>query len=87
VQIFSTTQGVLTQQWSLKQEGNNVSGTAKNKNGDLPFDAKMDGASLLGTITDGNNKYEVHGTVVKNDFDGTIKMGKNEWRMTAKRSQ
>jgi hypothetical protein len=87
VQIFSTTQGVLTQQWSLKQDGNNVSGTAKSKSGDLPFDAKMDGASLLGTITDGNNKYEVHGTVVKNDFDGTIKMGKNEWRMTAKRSQ
>lgn len=87
VQIFSTTEGVLIQQWSVKQDASHVTGTVKSKNGDLPLDGTMDGASLHGMIIDGDNKYEVHGTLVKNDFDGTIKMGKNEWRLSAKRSQ
>jgi hypothetical protein len=87
VQVFSTTEGVLNEQWSIKQEADKVTGTVKNKKGELPLEARMDGSSLIGTITDGDKKYEVHGTVVKNDFDGTIKMGKNEFRLSAKRSQ
>jgi len=87
VQIFSTTEGVLNQQWSIKQDASHVTGTVKTKNGESPLDGTMDGASLHGMIIDGDNKYEVHGTLVKNDFDGTIKMGKNEWRLSAKRSQ
>jgi hypothetical protein len=87
VQVFSTTEGVLNEQWLIKQEADKVTGTVKGKKGELPLEARRDGSSLIGTITDGDKKYEVHGTVVKNDFDGTIKMGKNEFRLSAKRSQ
>ena len=87
VTIHSTVDGILSQQWTLKQEGSNVAGTVKGKNGDLPFQGALDGAIFLGTITDGDQKYEVRGTAVGNDFDGTIRMGKHEFRLAAKRSQ
>jgi hypothetical protein len=87
VQIFSTTQGVMEEQWSIKQDANKVTGTAKTKTADLPLEATMDGVNLVGTITNGDNKYEIHGTVVADAFDGTIKMGRNEWRLAASRSQ
>ncbi len=87
VTIHSTVDGILSQQWSLKQDGDKVTGTAKSKNGDLPFEGSLDGAIFLGTITDGNQKYEVRGTAVANDFDGTIRMGKHEFRLAARRSK
>jgi hypothetical protein len=87
VTIHSTIDGVLSQQWTLKQDGANITGTVKSKSGDLPLEGSLDGAILLGTITDGDQKYEVRGTAVANDFDGTIRMGKHEFRLAAKRSQ
>src|SRR5256885_759127 len=38
VKIHSTTEGILEQRWSIKQEGNKITGTAKAKNGDLPLE-------------------------------------------------
>jgi hypothetical protein len=87
VTIHSTIDGILSQQWTLKQDGSKVAGTVKAKNGDLPFQGSLDGAIFLGAITDGDQKYEVRGTAVANDFDGTIRMGKHEFRLAAKRSQ
>jgi hypothetical protein len=45
----------------------------------------LSGAILLGAITDGDKKYVNRGTAVENDFDGTIRMGKNEFLLSAKR--
>jgi hypothetical protein len=62
-------------------------GTVKTKNGDLPLEGSLSGDILLATIKDQDKKYEVRGTAVGNDFDGTIRMGKNEFRLDAKRAQ
>jgi hypothetical protein len=86
VTIHSTIEGILTEQWMVEQDGAKIMGTAKTKNGDLPFEGTLSGDILLATIKDGDKKYEVRGTAVGNDFDGTIRMGKNEFRLNAKHS-
>lgn len=87
VQIYSTIEGVVHQRWALKQDGNKVSGTVSGKNGELPFEGTLEGAYLHATVTDGEKKYDVRGTVVAKDFDGTIKMNRNEFRLAAKETQ
>ena len=87
VTIRSTIEGVLTEQWSLTQDGARITGTVKNKKGDLPLEGSLSGAIFLGSITDGDKKYVVRGTAVGGDFDGTIRMGKNEFLLSAKRSK
>lgn len=87
VTIHSTIEGLLTEQWTVKQDGAKITGTVKSKSGDVTLDGTLTGDVLLATITDGNKKYEVRGTAVANDFDGTIRMGKNEFLLGAKRSQ
>jgi hypothetical protein len=87
VTIHSTIDGILTEQWSVTQEGSKIGGTVKTKNGGGTLDGSLSGAIFLGAVMDGENKYVVRGTVVDNDFDGTIRMGKNEFLLSAKRSK
>jgi hypothetical protein len=85
VTIHSTIEGILTEQWTVKQDGDKITGAVKSKNGDSTLQGTLSGAILLGAITDGDKKYVVRGTAVDNDFDGTIRMGKNEFLLSAKR--
>jgi hypothetical protein len=87
VTIHSAIEGILSEQWSLAQDGSNVTGGVKTKNGDAKLDGSLNGAIFLGTITDGDKKYVIRGTAVNNDFDGTIRMGKNEFLLSARRSK
>lgn len=87
ITIHSTIDGILSQQWSVQQDGAKITGTAKLKSGDAPLEGTLEGAVFRGMITDGNTKYEVKGTVVNNDIDGSIRMGKNEFLLAAKRIQ
>jgi hypothetical protein len=87
VTIHSTIEGILKEQWTVEQDGVKIMGTVKTKNGDLPLEGSLSGDILLATIKDQDKKYEVRGTAVGNDFDGTIRMGKNEFRLDAKRAQ
>ncbi len=87
VTIHSTIEGILTEQWTVKQDGDKITGAVKSKNGDSTLQGTLSGAILLGAITDGDKKYVVRGTAVDNDFDGTIRMGKNEFLLSAKRSK
>jgi hypothetical protein len=87
VTIHSTIEGILTEQWTVQQDGDKITGTVKSKNGDLTLEGSLSGAILLGAITDGDKKFVVRGTAVDNDFDGTIRMGKNEFLLSAKRSK
>jgi hypothetical protein len=84
VQIFSTIDGVINQRWSIKQDGNKITGTVAAKNGTLPIEGSFEAAYLHATITDGDKKYDVRGTLVKKDFDGSIKIDRNEFRLSAK---
>ena len=87
VQIFSTVAGVLKEQWNLKQEGGKISGSVKNDRGELPLTGTLTGGYLRATVADGDKSYTVRSTVLGNDMDGTIKMGRNEFRLSAKRTQ
>jgi len=87
VTIHSTIEGILTEQWTVTQDGAKITGTVKTKNGDATLEGSLSGAIFLGAVTDGDKKYVVRGTAVDNDFDGTIRMGKNEFLLSAKRSK
>jgi len=87
VTIHSTIEGILTEQWTVTQDGAKITGTVKTKNGDAALEGSLNGAIFLGAVTDGDKKYTVRGTAVDNDFDGTIRMGKNEFLLSAKRSK
>ncbi len=84
VQIFSTIEGVMNQRWSINQDGNKITGTVAAQNGTLPIEGSFEAAFLHATITDGDKKYDVRGTLVNKDFDGSIKMNRNEFRLSAK---
>jgi hypothetical protein len=87
VTIHSTIEGILTEQWTVTQDDGKITGAVKSKNGDATLEGSLSGAIFLGSVTDGEKKYTVRGTVVDNDFDGTIRMGKNEFLLSAKRSK
>jgi len=87
VTIHSTIEGLLSEQWTVKQDGDKITGAVKSKNGDSTLEGTLSGAILLGAITDGDKRYVIRGTTVDNDFDGTIRMGKNEFLLSAKRSK
>jgi hypothetical protein len=87
VTIHSTIEGILTEQWTISQDGAKVTGAVKIKNGEATLEGSLSGAIFLGAITNGDNKQTVRGTAVDNDFDGTIRMGKNEFLLSAKRSK
>jgi len=52
----------LTEQWTVKQDGDKITGAVKSKNGDSTLQGTLSGAILLGAITDGDKKYVVRGT-------------------------
>jgi hypothetical protein len=87
VTIHSTIEGLLTERWTVTQDGAKITGTVKTKNGDAKIEGSLSGAVFLGSVTDGDNKYTVRGTAVGDDFDGTMRMGKNEFLMSARRSK
>ena len=87
VQVYSTIEGVVSQQWLLKQDGAKISGIVKSKNGELPLEGTLAGAFLRATVTDGEKKYDLRATVVAKDIDGTIKMNRNEFRFAAKQAR
>jgi len=87
VQIYSTIEGVMTQRWAIKQDGNKIAGTVTSKNGELPLEGTLDGAYLHATVTDGQKKYDVRATVVAKEIDGSIKINRNEFRLAAKETK
>jgi hypothetical protein len=87
VQIYSTIEGAMNQRWTIRQDGNKVTGTVASNSGDLPLEGMLDGAYLQATVRDGQKKYEVRATVVAKEFDGSIKINRNEFRLAAKESK
>jgi hypothetical protein len=89
VTVHSTVDGILSEQWNLQQAGGKVTGTIQSKTGELPLEGTVTGAVLNATVTDGNMRYQVIGTLSDDDkgMDGTIHMGKHEYLLSAKRTQ
>jgi hypothetical protein len=89
VTVHSTVDGLLNEQWTLQQSGAKVTGTIKNKTGELPVEGTIAGAVLNATVTDGAMKYQVISTIADDNkgMDGTIHMGKHEYLIAGKRAQ
>jgi hypothetical protein len=87
VQIYSTIEGMMNQQWVMKQEGSKVTGTVTSKSGEMPLEGTLHGAYLEATVTDGQKRYDVRATVVAKDIDGSIKINRNEFRLAGKQAK
>ena len=89
VAVRNTVEGLQNEQWTFKQTGAKVTGTIKNNRGELPFEGTITGTILNAVVTDGAMKYQVIGTISEggNVIDGTVRMGKHEYLLSAKRSK
>jgi len=83
----SAADGNLSQQWVIKQNGADFSGTVKSNGGELPMTGKLNGPILRATITDGDMRYIVNASVSStgDTMDGTIRMGTHEYILSVKR--
>ena len=84
----SKADGNLEQQWTIKQDGSNMSGMVKSGGNDLTMSVKLTGLIFRGTITDGDMHYVANASVSSagDTMDGTIRMGTHEYLLSAKRS-
>jgi hypothetical protein len=84
----SKADGNLEQQWTIKQDGANMSGIVKSGGSDLSMAVKLTGLIFRGTITEGDMHYVVNASVSADGttMDGTIRMGTHEYLLSAKRS-
>jgi len=83
-----TPNGTVTQQWTLRQTGNNVSGTVKTPKGDLPVKGEMvSGVFLRVSFKEGDVEHLIRATAEKDAMDGSVTIGRSEYLWAAKRSQ
>jgi hypothetical protein len=80
-------QGVRTEQWVVRQDGEKLTGTVKTVKGELPLAGTLNGTTLRVEVTNGDMQFEIHASVVGDSMDGTIRMGKNEYLWRAKRAK
>lgn len=81
----------ITQTFTFKTEGNNLTGTVTGRRGDTPIsDGKVDGNKITFTVTrqtqNGEMKAAYSGTVEGDTITGKIQMGENSRDWTAKRA-
>ena len=80
--------GNVTQQWTLRQTGNNVSGTVKSPKGDLAIKGEMvSGVFLRASFKEGDVEHLIRATADKDAMDGSVTIGRSEYLWSAKRSQ
>src|SRR5205807_1898076 len=80
--------GNVTQQWTLRQTGNNVNGTVKTPKGDVAIKGEVvSGVFLRVSFKDGDVEHLVRATADKESMDGSVTIGRAEYLWSAKRSQ
>lgn len=80
--------GNVTEKWIVRQVGNNVTGTVKSPQGDLPVKGEMvSGVFLRASFKDGEVEHLIRATAEKDSMDGSITIGRSEYLWSAKRSQ
>ena len=77
----------ITEQWSIQQSGEMVTGTIKSEQGELPFMGTIDDAGFMRVdFKAGEIVYKVRATLDNDSMDGSITIGKKEYIWTAKKS-
>lgn len=64
-----------TEQWTIKQDGDKISGTVKDDKGEHPLTGTIEGAVLRATITNSSSKDEIHIYVNGDTGDGSKQVG------------
>ncbi len=83
-----TPNGTVTQQWTLRQTGNNVTGTVKSPKGELAIKGEMvSGVFLRASFKEGDVENLIRATADKDSMDGSVTVGRAEYLWSAKRSQ
>jgi hypothetical protein len=74
----------IDEQWVLQQTDLDVVGKVTGASSEQAFSGKVDGTVLHGIIKDGDMRYVVEVSRFKDEMDGTIRMGRNEFLVEAK---
>jgi hypothetical protein len=77
----------INEQWALQQSGADVTGKITGGKSDQDFTGKVEGTVLHGIIKDGDEKYIVEVSRYKDEMDGTIRMGRNEFLVEAAKAK
>ncbi len=78
----------VTEEWTIQQKGNAITGAAKGERGEMPIAGAIEGAFFRVTVKDGDKAYKVRATVDGNEMDGSINLGVGKQHLWfAKRSE
>lgn len=62
----------VTEQWTLKQTGDKITGTIKSANGELPVTGEVNLRVLRATYKVGDIPHRVGATLYENEMDGSV---------------
>jgi hypothetical protein len=62
----------ITEQWTLKQTGDKITGTIKGPNGELPVTGEVNLLVLRATYKVGDVSHRVGATLYENEMDGSV---------------
>ena len=77
----------VNEQWTIKQQGDKVTGTVKGDHGEMPFAGSIDNVGFFRVdVKDGDMVYKVRATLddKTKDLDGSILIGAHEHVWAAK---
>ena len=79
---------VATERWTIKQDGNTITASAKGGQGEMPVAGSVEGAFLRVTETDGGRDYKIRASVDGDAMQGSVTLGVGkEYLWAAKRSK
>ena len=79
--------GNVTEDWTVRQVGNKVTGTVKSAQGERPVTGEMvSGVFLRASFKEGEVEHLIRATAEKDSMDGSITIGRSEYIWSAKRS-
>jgi hypothetical protein len=81
--------GIVTEEWTVQQKGDKVTGTVKATSGQLPVSGTFSNAGFLRVdVKDGDKVYKVRATIDGDELDGSITTGVGkEYLWQAKRTK
>jgi len=80
--------GDVTEKWTIRQNGDKITGTAKSSQGELPVSGDMvSGVFFRVAVKAADMEHLIRATAEKDAMDGSITIGRAEYLWFAKRSQ
>jgi hypothetical protein len=68
--------GNITEEWTVEQKGDMVTGTVKAASGQLPLQGTLDNVGFFRVeVKDGDKSYKVRATIDGDEMDGSITTG------------